>query len=248
MSWDPEKVRRRAEQSRREDRERERVQREEASLEYQQQQAWDAKWRYQEQQAEERKRQAEQERQKKSDAWYSRECPSCSEMVKRKAQLCKECGFEFDDWEQHRKEIADWEQRGAKVGVDPWLEDKINKVEEDAVYWASPEGQAEKQRKAKEKEAEERRAEEVKEAEKVAEKVAEEDRQRRWEVKQKKEGKVIGAIAAFCAFLILFVPYTGEPDREIVVRYLNILLIPLFLFLFPIVWPMMEKKPKDDFK
>ena len=239
MSWDPEKVRRRAEQSRREDRERERVQREEASLEYQQQQAWDAEWRYQEQKAEERKRQAEQERQKKSDAWYSRECPSCSEMVKRKAQLCKECGFEFDDWEQHRKEIADWEQRGAKVGVDPWLEDKINKVEEDAVYWASPEGQAEKQRKAKEKEAEERRAEEVKEAEKVAE----EDRQRRWEKRGVNFGRLMGGGMAILGVL-LFVFGEEVPVGVLVLIPMGVLQACFPRVIMTIAYP---KNPPKDF-
>jgi colicin import membrane protein len=82
----------------------------------------------------------------KKEVWYSRECPKCAEMVKRKAQLCKECGHEFEDWEEQRKDIEHWEQRGAKVGVDPWNKDEIIKAEAKAAYWASPEGQAEKER------------------------------------------------------------------------------------------------------
>ncbi|MGC6508284.1 MAG: hypothetical protein ACON4U_07685 [Myxococcota bacterium] len=91
---------------------------------------------------------------KKKEAWYSRECPNCAETVKRKAKACKECGFEFEDWALNRSDIEHWEERGAKVGVDPWNKDEIIKAEAKAEeeliaakYWASPEGQAEKRRK-----------------------------------------------------------------------------------------------------
>ena len=99
----------------------------------------------------------EEERQKAKDAWYSRECPNCAEIVKRKAKVCKECGHKFEDWEEQRKDIEHWEERGAKVGVDAWNQSGIEQAE----YKASPEGQAEQRRKEEE---EKRKKEEEKAA------------------------------------------------------------------------------------
>ena len=135
-------------------------------------------------------------REKAKNAWYSRECPECAEIVKRKAKVCKECNFEFEDWEEHRKDIEHWEERGAKVEVDPWEKDAIEAAE----YRASPEGQAEQRRKEEE---EKRKKEEEKAAreEDRRRQQAELDERKRKEAAEAKQKELLG-----CIFWILMIP------------------------------------------
>ena len=48
---------------------------------------------------------------------YERECPRCAEIVKRKAQVCRYCGHEFEDWEAQRRQIEIYEYQQ----TDEWL-------------------------------------------------------------------------------------------------------------------------------
>ena len=104
----------------------------------------------------------QQNRQELSDAWYSRECPECAEIVKRKAKACNHCGFAFEDWEEQRKDIEHWEERAKAL----WPRRKLSAWEtkkiEEAEYYFSPEGQAEQKRKEeKRKEEEEAKRREI---------------------------------------------------------------------------------------
>ena len=54
---------------------------------------------------------------------YERECPRCAEIVKRKAQVCRYCGHEFEDWEAQRRQIEEYEgQDDAWQELNDWLQ------------------------------------------------------------------------------------------------------------------------------
>lgn len=72
--------------------------------------------------------------------FYSRECSECAEVVKKKAKLCKECGFEFPDRQEQLEYLKSWEQRAAKFGLKPWQTKEIEQEE----FNLSPEGLEEK--------------------------------------------------------------------------------------------------------
>lgn len=75
----------------------------------------------------------------KHDFLY-RECPMCAETVKAKALLCKECGHKFEDGQQYRDRIKEWEDRAEPFGLDPWDEKAILQKE----YEQTPEYKAQK--------------------------------------------------------------------------------------------------------
>lgn len=81
---------------------------------------------------------------------YLRECPKCAETVKAKALLCKECGYEFPDGEERRQQIADWEERGKRFGLEAWDKEGIEKAE----WKLTPEGQEAERKKREQAEAE----------------------------------------------------------------------------------------------
>ena len=80
------------------------------------------------------------------DAFYLRECPMCAETVKAKALLCKECGHKFEDGQQYRDRIKEWEDRAEPFGLDPWDKQAIFQKE----YEQTPEYKAQKAKELEE--------------------------------------------------------------------------------------------------
>ena len=115
----------------------------------------------------------EQKLEKLSNKFYSRECPQCAELVKRKAKICKECRFEFSDHKEQIEYLQSWESRASKFGLHPWEKEAIEHEE----WKISPEGQkvleeqkrkieeqTRKKKKEKNKKKEEREKQEAEEA------------------------------------------------------------------------------------
>lgn len=102
--------------------------------------------------------------------FYNRECPMCAETVKSKALICKECGHEFEDGQERRTYILEWEKRAKQFDLYPWLQEEIKKEE----WKLTPEGIAEQKanEEAEKKAAKEAKEKATKEAEERAAKEA----------------------------------------------------------------------------
>jgi len=93
--------------------------------------------------------------------FYSRECSQCAETVKRKAKVCKECGFEFSDNQEQIEYLNFWEERAAKFDLKPWQMKEIEQEE----FNLTPEGKqriAEQERLKREQEEKEEKEREPK--------------------------------------------------------------------------------------
>ena len=67
------------------------------------------------------KRRTEEEAEaSRRSAWESRECPECAETVKKKAKVCRHCGYKFEDRDAVVAEMERVEAEAQEMGCEPW--------------------------------------------------------------------------------------------------------------------------------